>query len=322
MNLPSPDVEYKALLTDLSSLCESCPSLFAKPAENDPRRVELYWQMGRRIVDVVQQGKERGAYGQKVLLQLSRDLTEKYGPGFKDRTVRYIRRFAITYSREALRPGLQWSHYRALLAIDDPATRRALEDRVLAENLNKVQLMTLIAQETLHVAFSYTPRASAPGIFKIVINPQSNRPLLDLGFNVTREQAIKGVRDLADGEYLVMTGEKFSRVSCESGARYCYPATVLKVVDGDTVKMRMRLGFGMCIDESMRLRGVDAAEIDTDEGKKAHRAIQKLLKNAAQITVFTWSHDRYGRYIADLIADGVYINKALVESGHARFLKM
>jgi len=40
------------------------------------------------------------------------------------------------------------------------------------------------------------------------------------------------------------------------------------------------------------------------------------------ITVLTYSHDRYGRYIADLIVDDVYINKALVESGAARFLKM
>jgi len=43
-----------------------------------------------------------------------------------------------------------------------------------------------------------------------------------------------------------------------------------------------------------------------------------------KITAFTHSHDRYGRYgryIADLIADGVYINKALVESGAACFFK-
>ena len=40
------------------------------------------------------------------------------------------------------------------------------------------------------------------------------------------------------------------------------------------------------------------------------------------ITVLTYSHDRYGRYIADLLAGDVYINRALVESSAARFLKM
>jgi endonuclease YncB( thermonuclease family) len=97
---------------------------------------------------------------------------------------------------------------------------------------------------------------------------------------------------------------------------------VLKVIDGDTVKMRMSLGFDTYVDETMRLRGVDAAEIDTDEGKNAHSSLSKLLKGAKKITVFTYSHDRYGRYIADLIVDGRYINKALVESGAAIFLKM
>jgi len=80
--------------------------------------------------------------------------------------------------------------------------------------------------------------------------------------------------------------------------------------------------YGLLRRMSARLRGVDAEEIDTDEGKKTHRALQKLLKNVKAITVFTYSHDRYGRCIADLLADGVYINKNLVESGAARFLKM
>ena len=38
---------------------------------------------------------------------------------------------------------------------------------------------------------------------------------------------------------------------------------------------------------------------------------------------FTYSNDKYGRYIADLIVDEHrYINKQLVEKGHAGFLKL
>jgi len=67
---------------------------------------------------------------------------------------------------------------------------------------------------------------------------------------------------------------------------------------------------------------VDADEIDTPAGQKARRALLRMLPKAADITVFTYSHDRYGRYIADLVVGERYINRALVENGVARFLKM
>lgn len=44
-----------------------------------------------------------------------------------------------------------------------------------------------------------------------------------------------------------------------------------------------------------------AAERDTEGGKKAHRVPTRLLKNAAGIIVFTYSHVHDGRTIAALI---------------------
>ena len=73
----------------------------------------------------------------------------------------------------------------------------------------------------------------------------------------------------------------------------------------------------------MRLRGVDAMELNTVEGQKAKRALKRLFTGVSTIHAFTWHHDKYGRYITDLIInEHIYINKKLVESGHARFLKM
>jgi len=321
------DSEYAALLADVSTLYETHQEVFVPAPGSDARRVAVYWQMGRRIVDVVQQGKERGGYGQKVLLRLSSDLRGRFGRGFSDRTVRHIRRFAIVYRRDELRPDLSWSHYRALLSVESDELRRALEQRAVDEKLSRDQLLTLISSESRTASgassFPLEPRNAFSGVYKVVLDAATQMPLLDLGFNVIREQPIKGVRDLREGELLRQSGsDRFARVDCESGARYCYFGEVRKVIDGDTVKMRMTLGFGTRAEETMRLRGVDAAEIDTAEGKKAHRALSRMLKDAGAITVFTYSHDRYGRYIADLVVDEKYINKALVESGAARFLKM
>jgi hypothetical protein len=41
-----------------------------------------YWEIGRRIVEFVQQGETRAEYGDEVLVNLSRDLTKQFGRGF------------------------------------------------------------------------------------------------------------------------------------------------------------------------------------------------------------------------------------------------
>ena len=44
--------------------------------------VQAYWEIGRQIVLVEQQGDQRAEYGEQVLVQLSARLTERFGKGF------------------------------------------------------------------------------------------------------------------------------------------------------------------------------------------------------------------------------------------------
>jgi hypothetical protein len=44
--------------------------------------VATYWELGRRIIEFEQGGKERAGYGAQLIERLSRDLTEKFGKGF------------------------------------------------------------------------------------------------------------------------------------------------------------------------------------------------------------------------------------------------
>ena len=43
--------------------------------------VEAYWLIGKRIVEEEQQGKERAAYGEEILINLSIELTKEFGKG-------------------------------------------------------------------------------------------------------------------------------------------------------------------------------------------------------------------------------------------------
>ncbi|MCL2738875.1 MAG: DUF1016 N-terminal domain-containing protein [Bacteroidales bacterium] len=55
--------------------------------------VEAYWQIGRRIVEEEQHGKERADYGTYIIKTLSKELTAEFGKGFSERSIRQFRQF-------------------------------------------------------------------------------------------------------------------------------------------------------------------------------------------------------------------------------------
>jgi len=55
--------------------------------------VEAYWQIGRRIVEEEQHGKERANYGTYIVKMLSKELTAEFGKGFSERSIWQFRQF-------------------------------------------------------------------------------------------------------------------------------------------------------------------------------------------------------------------------------------
>ena len=60
------------------------------------------WEIGRRIVEFVQQGETRAEYGDEVLGKLSRDLTKKFGRGFGPVNLNEMKRFFLTWPTETI----------------------------------------------------------------------------------------------------------------------------------------------------------------------------------------------------------------------------
>lgn len=56
-----------------------------------------YWQIGRRIVEAEQGGRDRAAYGQALLERLAADLTGRFGRGFGADNLELMRLFYQTY---------------------------------------------------------------------------------------------------------------------------------------------------------------------------------------------------------------------------------
>ena len=90
--------------------------------------VETYWNIGRRIVEEEQQGKERAEYGEQIIERLSKQLTILYGKGFGPRYLRSFRRFYLIFDNyeiwKSRFPNLTWTHIYKSLRIDDPIAIR------------------------------------------------------------------------------------------------------------------------------------------------------------------------------------------------------
>lgn len=107
---------------------------------------------------------------------------------------------------------------------------------------------------------------------------------------------------------------------------YEYQATILRVIDGDTVEARVDLGFEVSLVERFRLRGINAPEMkgpSRDSGRAAADYLRTLISTETGTTgavLLRTTKDRkekYGRYLAVIVANGQDLNAAMVKNGHA-----
>ena len=89
--------------------------------------VETYWNIGKRIVEQEQHGKERANYGDQLLVNLSRYLSGTFGKGFSVANLWNFRQFYLTWQNDeilyTLCRELSWSHIRLIMRLDSEKTR-------------------------------------------------------------------------------------------------------------------------------------------------------------------------------------------------------
>ena len=104
-----------------------------------------------------------------------------------------------------------------------------------------------------------------------------------------------------------------------------YPAEVVRVIDGDTFEARVRVWPGLDVDTSVRLRGIDAAELHArcgDELAKAQAARTALetILGEGGVTVSRVGIDKYGGRVDATIAtrNTADVATAMLTGGWAR----
>jgi endonuclease YncB( thermonuclease family) len=160
---------------------------------------------------------------------------------------------------------------------------------------------------------------------------------VDLGF--TSYQALRSeiVNALKAGDLVTLArnGQPASAPDAAKADLYTYDAEILRVVDGDTLWLKIWLKAGHWLKEKVRLRGLDCPEISTPEGKAAKQFVERLLQESVSVTITTTKPDKWDRYLSDIFltmpsplrgegghrqdeVEELFLNNLLLENGHAR----
>ena len=165
--VPTGGAEYDGLLSGLAALLDQSRRSAAQAV--NAVLTATYWEVGRRVVEFEQGGRERAVYGDALMARLAGDLSARHGRGFSRRNLEQMRAFylgwevlpdgtgalrarargpagekaqtpsALSGAAPAAEPvlataglfPLPWSHYARLLTVPKPAARRFYEEEAI-----------------------------------------------------------------------------------------------------------------------------------------------------------------------------------------------
>lgn len=107
---------------------------------------------------------------------------------------------------------------------------------------------------------------------------------------------------------------------------YIYKAKVIRVIDGDTIDVRLDVGFDTHIFKRLRLLGIDTWELRGDEreqglvAKEFVESRMRLSKDEVYVQTEMDGEGKYGRVLAWVWTESVVgetcLNEELLEYGH------
>lgn len=308
-------------------------------------KVMTYLDSGKLIDEHVRKngGTREESYGKEIVRNLSADL--KVSPSVLWRCVRFARGFKeIAASRPLSLPkNLAWSHYRALITVPDEDSRFSFMKRAEKGDWTSDELVEKIRLERAESSSGHSeemekpvkhfpkliPKKGSLYTYRLIApdsarQKEDERLWVDLGFQVRRKipSNAKGSKENEIVES-IQKDDGYSIVASKGTQDdlYTYKAFVERVVDADTLIVKIDLGFETRIRQYLRLRGINAPELETEEGKKARAFVERELSKVPHIILTSSRSDKYDRYLADVFYGEsdkeIYLNQFLLDEGLA-----
>ena len=310
------------------------------------QKAEMAWNIGKSIEGYLQENieAEGSSYGGGLVEKLEADV------GIAQSVLYQMRKFYITYPNPPeSNSKLSWSHYSLLANVKRDKDRKYLENLIVNEGISVADLRKRVKKVKGIMRDDNLPTRPKPNFpprrgnlfcYKLMTPVGSDKLHIDCGFKIYRQvekTLLQGVeQDVKNQDVKIIEARKsangysFKKSDVTPRHVYTYKAHLKRVVDGDTIRAMIDLGFGILHEETLRLRGINAAEAKNEGGKKATQGLEKILKDSPTFIVRTSSTDMYNRYLADIFlvdektkdlqeaADsGIYLNQLLLNQGLA-----
>jgi predicted nuclease of restriction endonuclease-like (RecB) superfamily len=151
---PAPG--YEEVLVELATLLETARRSAARSVS--AVMTATYWQIGRRRVEVEQEGQNKAEYGERLVERLALDLTTRFGRGFGRSNLFQMRAFYLIYAQKVqilsgqleaphLVFPLPWSHYVRLFSVRTDEARDFYETEALRGGWSGRQLDRQISSQ-------------------------------------------------------------------------------------------------------------------------------------------------------------------------------
>jgi endonuclease YncB( thermonuclease family) len=277
-----------------------------------------YWNIGMHIHKHLKKHSDKPDYGARLFSEIADNLN------IGERSLYFSHQFYKSYQDiNIISDYLTWTHFKILLSIKSEDKRKEFEKILLEKKLSTRDFYNLVKRNKKNFIASKSNQLTLnQGIpYLYALKNKNNKLYLDLGFRFYSDYYSSKLIDF-DSDSLIQTSKNkkdysFQKADFDNSALYTYKAFIVKVIDGDTIKTDIDLGFNTITNQTLRLRGINAFEISTKEGKKAKEFVQERLKNLDFIVIKTYRPDKYSRYLVDLFYSNEYDDlSAIINNGN------
>ncbi len=90
-----------------------------------------------------------------------------------------------------------------------------------------------------------------------------------------------------------------------------FSAVVAEVVDGDTLKVFLSVGFDFYLSAKVRMWNVFAPEMSDNFGPKAKMIFSEMLAVGSVVRLVVKKKDKFGRWVSDVFLEEKNLNEKL-----------
>jgi len=329
---------YAKLLSQIRNQIKQAQEKIFKSVTRE--KVVMAWEIGKLVEEHLKKNDESG-YGKRLIEQLARDTALADKVLYKMRS--FFQTYPklpkdddrLNWTHYQKLSGVKKDEERKRLeqmVRENGWSTDALQEEVL--KLKTPNGKGKFAKKVLNSALVDSTKKLKPErgklfSYQLLKVADTDKTYVDLGFNILREAEEATTSKLKEAssvdvikvnaKKVIWVGDHVRRVKSNSAtSQYSlteselaprkfntYKAYIERVVDGDTIRVTIDLGFKVLHKEILRLKGIDAPENGTDAGKKSAKALTEILKDVPFVVLKTMKIDIYGRYVADVFFDDV-----------------